>query len=234
MSELRSRLPPPGSIRDPRTASTLHRGRGHRTLSALIRDVPGASALPTFTGVQEWYRVHSLIPQRPLPDWSPSDAAGVQSHRRFDNFPLSVVRWPVATAVTGPNTNQHPPTSMAPAVPGIPAGAVNTTTMSGRAPSLTGLVLAPGLLVVSNMSTTSRIPGTRECSSGRRPRKPGHPEANTFGATVGTEPPERPDTATQDPGRLVEHLNAPADRPVERLDVREMGPPAPLRETRRR
>jgi hypothetical protein len=37
--------------------------------------------------------------------------------------------------------------------------------------------------------------------------------------------------ATQDPGRLVEQLNAPADRPVEHIDVREMGPPAPLKET---
>ena len=39
-----------------------------------------------------------------------------------------------------------------------------------------------------------------------------------------------PGMATQDPQRLVEQLDAPADRPVERLDVREMGPPAPLKE----
>jgi uncharacterized protein (DUF2249 family) len=37
--------------------------------------------------------------------------------------------------------------------------------------------------------------------------------------------------ATQDTRRLAEQLDAPADRPVERLDIREMGPPAPLKET---
>lgn len=37
--------------------------------------------------------------------------------------------------------------------------------------------------------------------------------------------------ATRDPGRLVAQLDAPADRPVKRLDIREMGPPAPLKET---
>jgi len=35
----------------------------------------------------------------------------------------------------------------------------------------------------------------------------------------------------QDPEWLATQLDAPADRPVERLDVREMGPPAPLKET---
>jgi len=37
--------------------------------------------------------------------------------------------------------------------------------------------------------------------------------------------------STQNTRRLMEQLDAPADRPVERLDVREMGPPAPLKET---
>jgi uncharacterized protein (DUF2249 family) len=37
--------------------------------------------------------------------------------------------------------------------------------------------------------------------------------------------------ATQNLERQVEQLDAPMDRPVERLDVREMGPPAPLKET---
>jgi hypothetical protein len=37
--------------------------------------------------------------------------------------------------------------------------------------------------------------------------------------------------AIQDTGQLVERLDAPTDRPVEHIDVREMGPPAPLKET---
>lgn len=53
-------------------------------------------------------------------------------------------------------------------------------------------------------------------------------EANTFGATVGAVSPEPPDMTTPDPGRLLEQLDAPADRPAERLDVGETGPPAPL------
>ena len=54
--------------------------------------------------------------------------------------------------------------------------------------------------------------------------------AKMFATTVGAVTPVVPGMATQEPTE-VERLGAPADRPVERLDVREMGPPAPLKET---
>jgi uncharacterized protein (DUF2249 family) len=37
--------------------------------------------------------------------------------------------------------------------------------------------------------------------------------------------------ATRDPTEAIERTDAPAGRPTERLDVREMGPPKPLTET---
>jgi len=57
-----------------------------------------------------------------------------------------------------------------------------------------------------------------------------HP--NTFGVTVGRTERELGGMSALDPEAVVrENLDVPADAPTERLDVRNLGPPKPLKNT---